>query len=84
MQEKQIRFFTTILKRFYDNIFFPTIRERNIKNVIHLGDSFDNRKNVDFWALDWAKEVVYDKLEECKTQVYTIVGNHDVYFKKYK
>ena len=73
--------FHDYFKKFYDNIFFPTIKERNIKNVIHLGDSFDNRKNVDFWALDWAKEVVYDKLEECKTQVYTIVGNHDVYFK---
>ena len=73
--------FHDYFKKFYDNIFFPTIRERKIKNVIHLGDSFDNRKNVDFWALDWAKEVVYDKLEECKTQVYTIVGNHDVYFK---
>ena len=73
--------FHDYFKKFYDNVFFPTIRERKIKNVIHLGDSFDNRKNVDFWALDWAKEVVYDRLEECKTQVYTIVGNHDVYFK---
>ena len=73
--------FHEYFKKFYDDIFFPTIKERNIKNVIHLGDSFDNRKNVDFWALDWAKEVVYDRLAQYNTKVYTIVGNHDVYFK---
>ena len=73
--------FHDYFKKFYDDIFFPTIKERNIKNVIHLGDSFDNRKNVDFWALDWAKEVVYDRLEQYNTNLYAIVGNHDVYFK---
>ena len=59
--------FHEYFKKFYDDIFFPTIKERNIKNVIHLGDSFDNRKNVDFWALDWAKEVVYDRLAQYNT-----------------
>ena len=78
---KANKVFHDYFEKFYDDIFFPTIKERKIKNIIHLGDSFDNRKNVDFWALDWAKKVVYDRLEEYKTQVYTIVGNHDVYYK---
>ena len=78
---KANKVFHDYFEKFYDDIFFPTIKERKIKNIIHLGDSFDNRKNVDFWALDWAKKVVYDRLEEYKTQVHTIVGNHDVYYK---
>ena len=78
---KANKVFHDYFEKFYDDIFFPTIKERKIKNIIHLGDSFDNRKNVDFWALDWAKKVVYDRLEEYNTQVYTIVGNHDVYYK---
>ena len=78
---KANKVFHDYFEKFYDDIFFPTIKKRKIKNIIHLGDSFDNRKNVDFWALDWAKKVVYDRLEEYNTQVYTIVGNHDVYYK---
>ena len=78
---KGSKIFHDYFQKFYDDIFFPIIKERKIKNVIHLGDSFDNRKNVDFWALDWAKENVYDKFKRLKTKVYTIVGNHDVYYK---
>ena len=78
---KGSKIFHDYFKKFYDDIFFPILEERKIKNVIHLGDSFDNRKSVDFWALDWAKENVYDKFKELKTKVYTIVGNHDAYYK---
>ena len=78
---KGSKIFHDYFQKFYDDIFFPTIKERKIKNIIHLGDSFDNRKNVDFWALDWAKQNVYDKFKRLKTKVYTIVGNHDVYYK---
>ena len=78
---KSSKLFHDYFQKFYDDIFFPTIKERKIKNVIHLGDSFDNRKNIDFWALNWAKEHVYDKFKKLNAKVYTIVGNHDVYYK---
>ena len=78
---KGSKIFHDYFQKFYDDIFFPTLKERKIKNVIHLGDSFDNRKSVDFWALNWAKEHVYDKFKELGVNVHTIVGNHDVYYK---
>ena len=78
---KGSKIFHDYFQKFYDDIFFPTLKERKIKNVIHLGDSFDNRKSIDFWALDWAKEHVYDKFKKLKAKVHTIVGNHDVYYK---
>lgn len=67
--------------KFYDEIFFPKLIEKNIKTVIHLGDTFDNRKGIDYWALKWAKENVYDKFSELGITVYNIVGNHDAYYK---
>lgn len=67
--------------KFYKDIFFPYLKKNKIKTVIHLGDAFDNRKGVDFWALEWAKQNVYDKFKENKIEVYNIVGNHDVYYK---
>jgi len=67
--------------KFYDDIFFPTLEKRKIKTVIHLGDAFDNRKGIDYWALDWAKENVYDRFQDLGITVYNIVGNHDAYYK---
>ena len=67
--------------KFYDDIFFPTLENRKIKTVIHLGDAFDSRKGVDYWALDWAKENVYDRFQDLGITVYNIVGNHDAYYK---
>jgi DNA repair exonuclease SbcCD nuclease subunit len=67
--------------KFYDEIFFPTLKKNKIKTVIHLGDAFDSRKGVDYWALDWAKENVYDRFQDLGITVYNIVGNHDAYYK---
>lgn len=62
-------------------MFFPELKKRGIKHCIHLGDAFDNRKSVDFWSLNWAKENVYDKFRDLGITVYQIVGNHDCYYK---
>ena len=29
--------------KFYDEVFFPYMREHNIKQIVHLGDYYDNR-----------------------------------------
>jgi DNA repair exonuclease SbcCD nuclease subunit len=66
---------------FYSNIFFPYLEENNIKTVVHLGDAFDNRRGIDYWAFEWAKKNVYDRFKELGITVYNIVGNHDAYYK---
>ena len=78
---KGSKIFHDYFKKFYAEIFFPELEKRNIKQCIHLGDAFDNRKSVDFWALNWAKENVYDKFRDLGITVYQIVGNHDAYYK---
>jgi DNA repair exonuclease SbcCD nuclease subunit len=45
--------------------------------VVHLGDAFDNRKGVDYWGLEWAQRVFYDRLRDMNIKVYQICGNHD-------
>jgi DNA repair exonuclease SbcCD nuclease subunit len=73
--------FHEYFEKFYNDIFFPTLKKENIKVVVHLGDAFDNRKGVDYWALQWAKQNVYDTFEKLGITVYSIVGNHDAYYK---
>ena len=46
-----------------------------------MGDAFDNRKNIDYWSLDWAKDNVYDKFKNLGVKVWQLVGNHDVYYR---
>tara|TARA_Y100000356_G_C11198354_1_gene256230 strand:- start:32 stop:937 length:906 start_codon:yes stop_codon:yes gene_type:complete len=46
-----------------------------------MGDAFDNRKNIDYWSLDWAKDNVYDKFKNLGVAVWQLVGNHDVYYR---
>ena len=64
-------------ERFYNEVFFPTLQARTIDSVVHLGDAFDNRKGVDYWGLEWAQRVFYDRLSNINIQLYQICGNHD-------
>lgn len=68
-------------KRFYDNVFFPTLLKHKIKHVIHMGDVFDVRKNIDFWSLNWAKQNIFDTLETMGVTCDLMVGNHDAFYK---
>lgn len=65
-------------EKFYNDVFFPTLESRRIDTVIHMGDAFDNRKGIDYWGLEWAQRVFYDRLRDMNISVYQICGNHDV------
>lgn len=62
---------------FYKNVFFPSLEEYNVEAVIHMGDAFDSRKSIDFWALDWTRRIVLEPLS--KYNVHMVVGNHDIF-----
>lgn len=68
-------------KRFYDNVFFPSLIKHKVKHVIHMGDVFDVRRNIDFWSLNWAKQNVFDTLESMGVTCDLMVGNHDAFYK---
>jgi len=78
---KSSKFLHEYFKKFYDTIFFPYLEENNIKTVIDMGDTFDNRRSIDLWALEWAKENYYDRLQQLGVTLHTIVGNHTAYYK---
>ncbi len=66
---------------FYDTIFFPYCLENNIKHVLHLGDYYDNRKIVNFKALNHNRKHFLTPLRENGMTMDIIPGNHDTYFK---
>jgi len=78
---KSDKAFHNYFKKFYDNVFFPTLEQEGITHVIDMGDTFDNRKSIDLWALKWAKQNYYNILSNLGIEVHTIVGNHTAYYK---
>lgn len=73
--------FDAFFKRFYDEIFFPTLLREHITNVIHLGDVFDRRKYINFNILKNCREYFFDVMAERGMHVHMLAGNHDTYFK---
>ena len=78
---KGSQIFHDYMKKFYDEVFFPFLDKNKITTVLDLGDTFDNRKSIDFWSLDWAKNNYYEPLKERGVKIYTTVGNHTAYYK---
>ena len=68
-------------QKFYDDVFFPYLEENNIDTVIDMGDTFDNRRNIDLASLEWSKKVYFDRLDKLVIKLHTIVGNHTAYYK---
>ena len=73
--------FLDFFQKFYDNTFFPTLVDNNIDTVLILGDTFDRRKYVNFYALQRAKEMFFDRLANAGIAVHMLAGNHDTYYK---
>ena len=68
-------------KRFYDKIFFPYLKEHNIKTCIHLGDVVDRRKFINYRTLKDLRENFIKRLWEMGVDTHIIIGNHDTFYK---
>lgn len=67
--------------KFFDEVFFPYIKEHDIKTVIHAGDLMDRRKFVNFNVLNQVRTKFIDRLKEENIEVHCVLGNHDVYYR---
>ena len=66
---------------FFDNVFFPAIKQHNVTHFLDLGDTWDKRKIHNIRTYNIFRERFFDKLEELGVQTIMLIGNHDVYFK---
>lgn len=68
-------------QKFYQTVFFPTLAARGVDTVIDLGDTFDNRKNIDFNSIKRAQEYFFDPARAAGLKIHMLVGNHDIYLR---
>jgi DNA repair exonuclease SbcCD nuclease subunit len=67
--------------KFFEEQFFPYIKEHGITKVLHLGDLFDRRKFVNFNTLHHTKKRFIDWFDQNGVELHCILGNHDVFYK---
>jgi len=73
--------FNEFFYKFYENIFFPTLKERGITTCVHLGDVMDRRKFVSYKiATDFRKRFI-NVFQQMGIDLHIIIGNHDTYYK---
>ena len=68
-------------EKFYSDVFFPYCMEHNIRHVIHLCDYYDNRKFINFRALNRNRNSFLKPLRELGMTMDIIRGNHDTFYK---
>jgi len=64
---------------FYENQFFPYLKEHDITDVIHLGDVMDRRKYVSYRIAKDFRERFINQFENYNFHM--LVGNHDTFYK---
>ena len=67
--------------KFYDNIFFPYLKENNIKTLIHLGDVVDRRKYINYRIAHNFRHKFMQRLWQDKIDTHILIGNHDIYYR---
>ena len=71
--------FWNYFQKFYDEIFFPTLEKEGVRVVFDLGDTFDNRKSMDFNTFHRVRENYFERLRDY--EVHMLLGNHCTYYK---
>lgn len=73
--------FHKYFQRFYDEVFFPYLKENNIDTIFQMGDLFDRRKFINFNSLYLSRKYFFDICKANNITLHTLIGNHDVAFK---
>ena len=73
--------FSEYFYRFYEEQFFPYLKDNNIKTCLHLGDIMDRRKYVSYRTVKELRERFIQPFVDLGIELHVLVGNHDTYFK---
>ena len=63
--------------RFYNELFFPYLKEHNINTLVHLGDVVDRRKFINHNTAHNFKKVFWDKIDEMKLDTHICLNKHN-------
>ena len=71
--------FNEYFYEFYENQFFPYLKEHKIKHCVHLGDVMDRRKFISYRIARDFREMFINSFKDINFHM--LVGNHDTFYK---
>ncbi len=71
--------FNEYFYEFYENQFFPYLKEHKIKHCVHLGDVMDRRKFISYRIARDFRERFINSFKDINFHM--LVGNHDTFYK---
>lgn len=75
------KLFSDFQEKFYNNVFFPYLKENGISTIIQVGDLQDSRKSIHLSGFFESKRFFFDRLAKENITMYTLIGNHDIAYK---
>ena len=73
--------FNEYFYKFYDNIFFPYLKDKGITNCVHMGDVVDRRKFISYRIANDFRKRFISQFQKEGIDLHIIIGNHDTYYK---
>lgn len=74
--------FLNYQRKFFENVFFPTLEERGIDTHIQLGDLLDKRQSLNFHTYSQTRQMYLDECARRNMRAYMLIGNHDIYHRQ--
>ena len=69
------------MRKFYEHVVFPTLKEQGITRVIHAGDFCDRRKYINGNTARFINNVYDAPMRELGVSQDILLGNHDIYYR---
>jgi predicted phosphodiesterase len=60
-------------RKFYSEVFFPTLEFDGVDTIFHLGDLVDRRKYIEFVSLKAMREMFFDECLKRNIKVHLLV-----------
>jgi DNA repair exonuclease SbcCD nuclease subunit len=73
--------FNEYFYKFYENVFFPTLKENGITTCVHMGDVVDRRKFISYRIANDFRKRFIGQFQKDGIDLHIIIGNHDTYYK---
>lgn len=65
---------------YFESQLFPVLEKENVKQILHLGDFWHSRKEINPNTFHWVKARFLDHLRDKDIRMEIVPGNHDMYF----
>ena len=73
--------FNEYFYKFYDNVFFPYLKDKGITTCVHMGDVVDRRKFISYRIANDFRKRFIGQFQKDGIDLHIIIGNHDTYYK---